>query len=157
MNDVSSIRLLEAWQQCEWHLYHLMHALLALVPFLPVTPSSTEGMDYEVDQDLSPFILRCTKLQDAMGVRLYSALLDYMQEPYQDRPMVNQLHRLESLSYQSSVEDLNVLRAIRNTFAHDYPQDDEALKAAYMNKAVAAVPVFEKLLARVSPVIECIR
>ena len=66
--------------------------------------------------------------------------------------MLDRLHRLERLSYLSSVDEWNTLRAISNTFAHDYPQDD-ALKAAYLSEAVAAVPVFEKLLVRVAPVI----
>lgn len=152
MNDVSPMRLLEAWRQCERHLHHLRHALLALESSLPVMPADIAGMDDEVIQDWDQFILRFTKLQDAMGARLYPALLDYLQEPFQDRPMLDRLHRLERLSYLSSVDEWNTLRAIRNTFAHDYPQDD-ALKAAYLNEAVAAVPVFEKLLARVAPVI----
>jgi len=156
MNDISEMRLLEAWRHCEKHLHHLKHALLALAPFLPVMSATIEGMDDEVVQDWDQFILRFTKLQDAMGARLYPALLDYLQEPYQDRPMLDKLHRLESLSYLSSVDEWNALRAIRNTFAHDYPQDD-VLKAAYLNEAVAAVPVFEKLLKSILPVIERIR
>ena len=42
------------------------------------------------------------------------------------------------------------LRAIRNSFAHDYPEDD-ALKAAYLNQAVEAVPVLLQLLDLVKP------
>lgn len=156
MKDISEMRLLEAWRHCERHLHHLKHALLDLAPLLPVMPTAIADMDDEIVQDWDQFILRFTKLQDAMGARLYPALLDYLQEPYQERPMLDKLHRLESLSYLSSVDEWNALRAIRNTFAHDYPQDD-ALKAAYLNEAVAAVPVFEKLLARVSPLIERIR
>jgi hypothetical protein len=48
------------------------------------------------------------------------------------------------------------LRVIRNTFAHDYPQDD-ALKAAYLNEAVASVPLLSALLAKVAPVVERVR
>ena len=156
MKDVLAMRLLEAWRQCERHMHHLKHAVLALAPFLPVMPMSIENMDDEVVQDWDQFILRFTKLQDAMGARLYPALLDYLQEPYQDRPMLDKLHRLESLSYLSSADEWNTLRVIRNTFAHDYPQDD-ALKAAYLNEAVAAVPLLDALLAKVAPVVENIR
>jgi len=156
MKDVLAMRLLEAWRQCERHMHHLKHAVLALAPVLPVMPMSIANMDDEVVQDWDQFILRFTKLQDAMGARLYPALLDYLQEPYQDRPMLDKLHRLESLSYLSSADEWNTLRVIRNTFAHDYPQDD-ALKAAYLNEAVAAVPLLDALLAKVAPVVENIR
>ena len=67
--------------------------------------------------------------------------------------MLDKLNRLEAFSYLGSVDDWNALRVIRNTFAHDYPQDD-ALKAAYLNEAVAAVPVLENLLSRIATVIE---
>ena len=153
MSDVPVMRLLEAWQQCGRHMHHLKHALLALASSLPVTKTAIESMDDEVVQDWDQFILRFTKLQDVMGARLYPALLDYLQEPYQDRPMLDKLNRLEALSYLGSVDDWNALRVIRNTFAHDYPQDD-ALKAAYLNEAVAAVPVLENLLSRIATVIE---
>ena len=153
MNDRSALRLLEAWRQCEYHLHHLKHALAALAPLLPVTATALSSMDDEVVQDWDQFILRFTKLQDAMGAQLYPALLGYLQEPYEDRPMLDKLHRLESLAFLNSIEEGNNLRVIRNTFAHDYPQDD-VLKAAYLNEAVAAVGVLESLLGRVAKVVD---
>lgn len=153
MNDRSALRLLEAWRQCEYHLHHLKHALAALAPLLPVTATALSSMDDEVVQDWDQFILRFTKLQNAMGVQLYPALLGYLQEPYEDRPMLDKLHRLESLAFLNSIEEWNNLRVIRNTFAHDYPQDD-VLKAAYLNEAVAAVGVLESLLGRVAKVVD---
>lgn len=153
MNDRSALRLLEAWRQCERHMHHLKHALVALAPLLPVTATALSSMDDEVVQDWDQFILRFTKLQDAMGVQLYPALLGYLQEPYEDRPMLDKLHRLESLAFLNSIEEWNNLRVIRNTFSHDYPQDD-VLKAAYLNEAVAAVGVLESLLGRVARVVD---
>lgn len=152
MNQLASLRLLDAWRQCERHLYHLKHAMKTLVPLLPMTASSIPEMSDEVIQDWDQFVLRFTKLQDAIGARLYPALLDYLQEPYETRPMLDKLNRLEKLGYLQSIEEWNTLRAIRNHFAHDYPEDDE-LKAAYLNEAVAAVPKFEALLVRVEPVV----
>lgn len=70
--------------------------------------------------------------------------------------MPAKLHRQESASYLSSVDEWNALQVIRNTFAHDYPQDD-ALKADYLNEEVEAIPVFDKLLTWILPVIERIR
>lgn len=153
MTDVILLRLLDAWRQCERHLHHLHHALAAITPLLPVLPDRVAAMDDETVQDWDQFILRFTKLQDAMGARLYPALLAYLQEPYEDRPMLDKLHRLEKLAFLESVDEWHTLRAVRNHFAHDYPEDD-ALKAAYLNEAVGAVQILNALLARVEPVIQ---
>jgi len=104
-------------------------------------------MDDEAVQDWDQLILRFTKLQDTMGTRLFPATLDALEEAYEDRPMIDKLHRLEKLGYLSNVQQWNELRVIRNRFAHDYPEDD-ALKAAYLNEAAAAVAVLEALLGR---------
>jgi hypothetical protein len=130
----------------------MLHALASLHSSLPLSPQAASAMDDEAVQDWDQFILRFTKLQDAMGARLFPAVLAYLQEPYEDRPMLDKLNRLEKLGYLGSVEQWNMLRAIRNRFAHDYPQD-EAMRAAYLNEAVAAVPLMQELLQRVAPLV----
>jgi hypothetical protein len=128
----------EAWRQCQRHLHHLRHAQSSLLAHAPIHPDQLGAMDDETVQDWDQFILRFTKLQDAMGMRLYPALLQYLQEPYDTRPMLDKLNRLEQLGILESVDEWNSLRAIRNHFAHDYPEDD-AVKAAFLNQAMAAV------------------
>ena len=153
MISISAQRLLEAWRQCERHLYHLHHALNSLDKLLPVTEQSISNMDDEQIQDWDQFIMRFTKLQDAMGGSLFPALLIYLQEPYETRPMVDKLNRLEQLSFIESAEGWQVLRAIRNRFSYDYPEDD-LLKAAYLNEAVGVVPLLRAILVRITSVIE---
>ena len=150
--DETVLRLTDAWRQCEKHLHHLQHALDALLPYLPVTPAFISCMDDERVQDWDQFILRFTKLQDAMGASLYPSLLAYLQEPYETRPMLDKLHRLEQLGFLDSTEDWFQIRAIRNRFAHDYPEDD-ALKSAYLNEAVEAVNLMKILLGRAKPIV----
>jgi hypothetical protein len=128
----------------------MLHALDSLRGSLPLSPQAIAALDDEAVQDWDQFILRFTKLQDAMGARLFPAVLAYLQEPYEDRSMLDKLNRLEKLGYLVSVERWNVLRAIRNRFAHDYPQDD-AMRAAYLNEAVEAVPWLQELLSRIAP------
>jgi hypothetical protein len=88
-----------------------------------------------------------------LGARLFPALLEHLQEPYEDRPMIDKLHRLEKLGYLPKLDDWQALLVIRNRFAHDYPEDD-ALKVAYLNEAISAVPLLLALLAGIAPVIE---
>ena len=63
--------LQEAWRQCDRHMHHMLHALAALRGSLPLSPQSAATLDDEAVQDWDQFILRFTKLQDAMGARFF--------------------------------------------------------------------------------------
>ena len=132
MNKHAQTVLQQAWLTCQRHWHHMQHALQALEPHLPILGQDLTKLDDEQVQDWDQFILRFTKLQDALGAQLYPALLAYLQEPY--------------------VEQWQALRAIRNRLTHDYPSDD-ALKAAYLNDAVDSVNLLKALLDRVADVI----
>lgn len=112
-----------------------------------MTAQKVSSLDDEAVQDWDQLILRMTKLQDAMGSRLFTATLDRLQEPYEDRPMLDKLNRLEQLGLLPNAEDWQRLRVIRNRFAHDYPEDD-ALKAALLNEAAESVASLAGILAR---------
>ena len=75
MSDLPTLVLQEAWRQCDRHLHHMLHALASLRSSLPLSPQSVSALDDEAVQDWDQFILRFTKLQDAMGARLFPALL----------------------------------------------------------------------------------
>lgn len=47
-------------------------------------------------QVLAQFILRFTNLKDVMGNRLFPAILQYLQEQYEERSMLDKLNRLEN-------------------------------------------------------------
>lgn len=153
MTHTAQVRLLGAWQQCQRHAHHMAHAKSAIAPTLPLTATALSQLNDEAVQDWDQFVLRFTKLQDTLGARVFPALLEHLQEPYEDRPMIDKLHRLEKLGYLPKLDDWQALRVIRNRFAHDYPEDD-ALKAAYLNEAISAVPVLLALLAGIAPLIE---
>ncbi len=152
MNNTSYIILQDALRQCERHLHFLHYALHSLKPVLPFNTDFLKDMDDERVQDWDQFVLRFTKLQDAIGSRLFPAVLAFLEESFDDRPMLDKLHRLEKLGYLDSMEQWHTLRSVRNSFAHDYPQDDD-LKVAYLNQAIDAVPIFENILAKVRPLL----
>lgn len=117
MNDnISILRLQDAWRECERNIYYLCNALTSLDPVLPMTVERFGRlMDTQV-QAMDQFILRFTKLQDAMGGRLFPAILAYLQEPNEERQKI---------------------RMTRNRFAHDYP-DDWSKNSALINVACEA-------------------
>lgn len=157
--ELTLLRLQQAWRQCERHRHHLRHALDVLGPTLPLDAAAVQTMSDESVAAWDQFILRFSKWQDAMGARLFPAVLAHLGEPLEDAPMVDKLERLDRLGLSPAVQDWQRLRAARNQFAHDYPQDS-AVRAAYLNEAVALVGVLEdarkRLLARLGGVLEAV-
>jgi hypothetical protein len=136
-DNISTLRLQDAWRECERNIYHLCRALTSLNPILPMTGDRFEYLTDAQVQSVDQFILRFTKLQDAIGSRLFSAILYYLQEPYEERPMLDKLNRLEKLGYLQRAEAWQNIRNTRNKFAHDYPDDWEK-NAALINLACEA-------------------
>ena len=143
------LRLQDAWSECERHVYHLFHAMLSIRTFLPLTDKTYTNLSDEQIQDVDQFILRYTKLQDTMGSRLFPAILGYLTEQFEDRPMLDKLNRLEKLGFIDSVEQWQTVRNIRNKFAHDYP-DDPNKNAAHLNFALESVSVLYAMLTTIS-------
>lgn len=136
-NPVSTLRLQDALRECQRNAYHLSRALNLLNPILPMTGEQFASLTDEQIQTLDQFVLRFTKIQDGMGGHLYPAILDYLQEPFEERPMLDKLNRLEKLGYVANAETWQNIRSIRNKFAQDYPDDPEK-NAALVNIATDA-------------------
>lgn len=136
-DNVSSLRLQDAWRECERNIYHLCRALSSLDFILPMTGEMFEHLTDAQVQSVDQFILRFTKLQDAMGNHLFPSILQYLQEQYEERPMLDKLNRLEKLGYIQSAEAWQNIRNTRNKFAHDYSDDGEK-NAALINVASEA-------------------
>lgn len=147
-DNVSIFRLQDAWRECERNIYHLCGALTSLDSILPMTGERFEHLTDAQVQSVDQFILRFTKLQDAMGGRLFPAILQYLQEQYEERPMLDKLNRLEKLGYIQSAEAWQNIRNARNKFAHDYPDDWEK-NAALINVACEAAADMYNILMKI--------
>ena len=90
-----------------------------------MTAESIDLLTDEQVQDIDQFILRYTKLQDSMGTRLFTSILNYLYEPVDNRPMLDVLHRLEKLGLIDSIVMWQEVCLVRNRFAHDYANDPE--------------------------------
>ena len=115
--QVALLRLQDAWRECERNDYHLRHALRSLTATMPMTAEKFQHLNDDHVQSLDQFILRFSKLQDAMGGRLFPAILQYLQEQYEERPMLDKLNRLEKLGFIERAEDWQAIRMARNKFA----------------------------------------
>ena len=143
--DKSLLLLQDAWRECERHIYHLFYAMRSIRKFMPLTEKTYVNLTDEQIQYIDQFILRYTKLQDTIGNRLFPAILNYLNEQFEERPMLDKLNRLEKLGYIDNVENWQVVRNIRNKFAHDYP-DDPDKNLAHLNVALESVTTLYNIL-----------
>lgn len=146
--DISQQRLLDAWRECQRHRHFIDYALSSLQTSLPITGERFARLSDAEIQSLDQFVLRFGKLQDAIGARLLPSVLLYLQEPYEDRPMLDKLHRLEKLGYIEDSEQWQALRMLRNRFAHEYP-DDPDKNAAILMLAIESVASLSSILERI--------
>lgn len=61
-NEVSRLRLQDAWRECERNAYHLQRALGQLGPVLPLNGEKFHSLSDSHIQVLDQFVLRFTKL-----------------------------------------------------------------------------------------------
>ena len=75
-------------------------------------------------EDLSFFdqlIFRFSKMQDSMGGKLFSAILENLGEEIKGVPFIDQLNKLEELNIIGSADEWILLRETRNIVTHEYP------------------------------------
>ncbi len=119
---------------CQIHADRLSWAMNELKPSMPISPDELENLSPLKLAIFDQFVVRFSKLQDAMGARLLPAVLELTQEQGDLNAFIDKLNRLEKVGAIESVDEWLELREMRNQFAHDYPQDAE-IQASLLNRA----------------------
>lgn len=123
-----------ALEQCKRHADRLTWAMTYLRAKIPLSATTMRDMDDTELAVLDQFSGRFAKLQDAMGAKLFPAVLELTKEPGELPAFLDKLYRLEKIGAISSAEHWLLLREMRNEFSHDYP-DDPVIQSALLNKA----------------------
>ncbi len=113
-----------------------------------MTTSAFPSLDESRLEHIDQFIYRFSKLQDAMGKRLFPTLYGLLEEDESPRPFIDILTRLEKLGVITDAEDWQVLRNIRNTIAHEYPGSVEQTVTA-LNLLLEMLPVIRRMYERI--------
>ena len=116
-----SERLQREFDICDKHILRINEALTALSNILPLTAESYASLDSEQIRCLDQFIFRFSKLQDAMGAKIFRFLLEYLDEDVTALPMRDILNRLERFQILPDANEWVYIRELRNEIAHDYP------------------------------------
>lgn len=119
---------------CQIHADRLNLALNKIKHLYPFTGNSISTL---TDEDLGYFELftsRLDKLQDSLGEKVFTTLLDLIGETTENKSYLDKLNKLEKLEILPSVDWWQNLRKLRNILVHEYP-DDPAFIADNLNQA----------------------
>ena len=123
-----------ALEVCQIHAERLRWAMGELNPCMPISAAELDNLSPLKLAIFDQFVVRFSKLQDAMGAKLLPAVLELTQEQGDLNAFIDKLNRLEKVGAIESVDEWLELREMRNQFAHDYPQDTE-IQASLLNRA----------------------
>lgn len=132
MPDLAEIKIKRLIKECEKHQYRINSAYSKIAYKLPLTEQSYTQLTDEDVEHIDQFIFRFSKLQDAIGQRLFKAMLIFLEEDVETLPFIDILNRLEKLRLIESAEQWKQLREIRNAIAHEY-DDSPQLMAQVLN------------------------
>ncbi len=152
MKGIEIIRWESAVAECRAHQKRLSKAAQKIEIRLPFEPDDIEGMSDDDCAWLDQYLYRFTKLQDAMGERLFSASLLMLSEDFSRKPFVDMLNRLEALRLIPSRQWWELQREMRNQIAHEYP--DRRLEQCAAINAICGES--EELLRVLDSIIETI-
>ena len=119
---------------CDHHADRLAWAMTELQPHFPLSTQCLDALTNLEIAVLDQFSTRFGKLQDAMGAKLFPAVLELTKEQGELKAFIDKLNRLDKIGAIASAEDWLLLREVRNAFSHDYP-DDLALQATILNQS----------------------
>ena len=138
MNDGARAKLDAALAECDLHAQVLTEAAKKLPPRFD--PNGSPGLQTETRAYLDQTAYRFMKLQDSLGEKVMPGLLSATLDPLppDDATFAEKLQRLERLGALPSVTAWRLLREVRNSLAHEYP-DHSALQAQALNRLMAGV------------------
>jgi len=145
-----SERLQREFEICDKHILRINEALNDLSGILPLTAESYTLLDSEQIRCLDQFIFRFSKLQDAMGAKIFRYLLEYLDEDVAALPMRDILNRLERFRILPDANEWVYIRELRNEIAHDYPlmeNDVVHILNELLSKTEVLFGIYEKMKA----------
>jgi len=112
-------------EEIEKHKARILYAKRKLEEWEPITEEDFENPDRVAVLD--SFIFRFSKMQDAMGQKLFPLTLQLLGEGTEGVPFIDILARLEKLNLIPSADLWFEPRALRNPITHTYPWETDKL------------------------------
>lgn len=117
--------------ECDKHLLRINSSCRHMSSFMPLTKQRYLELTEQNITDLDQFLYRFAKLQDAVGEKLFPAILLFLrEEKIRSKSFIDILNRLEKMEILDSKEDWFELRKIRNDLSHNYDDNPEEMASA---------------------------
>jgi len=144
-------RLSREFEIGDRHIQRIEEALTRLSSVLPLSTETYSSLDEEQVRCIDQFIFRFSKLQDAMGAKLFRYILEYLDEDISSLPMRDILNRLERYHLINSAEEWVYIRELRNEIAHDYPLFENDI-VNILNELILKVSILNDIYGRLKNV-----
>jgi hypothetical protein len=118
--------LLSTLKIAEIHEIRLREALDCLQKVLPINEQKLESLTKE-ENAFFVISVRYAKLQDLIGSKIFTLLLEVMAEPIESKRYLDMLAHLEKIGILESMDFWINLRNVRNLVAHEYPDQPHLL------------------------------
>lgn len=141
-------RLEREFEVCDKHILRINEALKGLGLDLPMSTDCYVSLSAEQVRCIDQFIFRFSKLQDAMGAKIFRYILEYLDEDIASMPMRDILNRLERYLIIPSANEWTYIRELRNEISHDYPlldTDTVAILNELLSKVEVLFAIYDKL------------
>ena len=124
-NEIIKQKLEPALQECQLHKRRLDYALDKLRGNLPLTAAHWISLDDQTVTHIDQLRFRYSRLQDAMGQRLFPAILHLAGEWRDNEAFIDKLNHLEKFGAIPASEEWNQIRMIHNCMTNEYPDAPE--------------------------------
>lgn len=125
-------------EECDLHSERLMDASNLVKSYFPLTVAQLNTLSKEQVSYLDQLIFRFSKLQDAIGSKLFPLLVAAIEENSEKMTVIDKLNRLEKAELLPSVKEWQDMRNFRNHLTHEYPRNPE-LVVKNLNASLAYV------------------
>lgn len=131
-------RLREILHEISVHTRRIATASASCNSLFPLTGDRYRGLSDDEIAHIDQLLYRFTKLQDALGAKLFPALVGLLREDAASMTVIDKLQVLEQAGVVPDADAWTRLREIRNQLAHDY-EDDPHQAVVYLNDVFTAV------------------
>jgi hypothetical protein len=153
MNELYKQKLLKILNECDKHLLRMNSGYKKMSLFMPLTTTKYENLTEDEIEHIDQFLFRFSKLQDAMGQKLFKSFLVSLDEDIENLPFIDILNKLEKIKILDDINIWRELREYRNELSHNY-DDDPFITSNIINNLYSKKELMESIYIKIKSRIE---
>ena len=147
-NKVLTEKIEKILYECDRHISRIESSSKKMSAFMPLDKEKYINLSDDEVEHIDQFLFRFAKLQDAMGQKLFRAILIYLNEEIEGKPFIDILNTMEKIGLIDSAYDWRELRDIRNELSHNYEDEPEQMSEAInriYDKRSSLINIYKKI------------